>query len=292
MTARALLIAVDSRIFAPRADIGALGRVLGDPAIGGFEVRKLVNPTGAELHRTVEEFFGSAHADDVLLLHYAGLGFLDGEPAARELTGSLVELAESSVSRRIVLVVDRLFLDGLPSQFPAPGRFVLGATSEALEERSHSVFTSVLADGLRSGAADLDGDGWISVTDLFAYALDRMAELGAAQTPILLGDRARDLIVARGPANLRAMPSDRDRPAISAAAVARHPLRPAVLMFLTLCAAIGVPAGIEAGAVLWGLSIALAGGAVVAFVRRRAWWGVVLLTAALLVAPSRIGVFG
>ena len=209
MTARALLIAVDSRIFAPRADIGALGRVLGDPAVGDFEVRKLVNPTGAEMRRTVEEFFGSAGPGDVLLIHLAGLGFLDGEPAARELTADIAELADRCVSRRVVLLVDRLFPDGLPAHFPAHGRLVLAATGEAREDRSHSVFTSVLADGLRTGAADLDGDGWISVTDLYTYALDRMAGMGAPQTPILLGDRAHDLILARGPANIRAMPPDR-----------------------------------------------------------------------------------
>ncbi|WP_127507672.1 caspase family protein [Actinoplanes solisilvae] len=293
MSSRALLIAVDSRIFAPRADIGALGRALGDPAVGDFEVRKLVNPTGTEMQRTVGEFFGSAGPDDVLLLHFAGLGFLDGEPAARELTGSIAELAESSVSRRVVLLVDRLFPDGLPAQFPAPGRFVLAATGEALEERSHSMFTSVLADGLRTGAADLDGDGWISVTDLHAYALDRMAGLGAPQTPILLGDRAHDLILARGPANVRAMPPDRQPPAIPVpAATTRHPMRPALLMFATLCAAVGIPAVVEADAVLWGVSIAFGAAALVAFVRRRVLWGFVLLAAALLAGPTNLGVLG
>ena len=65
-----------------------------------------------------------------------------------------------------------------------------------------------------------------------------------------------------------------------------------------LGAAIGVPAGVEAlaggeaGGVLWGLSVGFVLGAVAAFARRRALWGFVLLTAALLAAPADLGVLG
>ena len=46
-----------------------------------------------------------------------------------------------------------------------------------------SVFTRALLDGIRSGAADTDGDGWISVDDAYAFAYDRVSADGAAQTP-------------------------------------------------------------------------------------------------------------
>ncbi|MDH2388188.1 caspase family protein [Streptomyces sp. HNM0663] len=46
-----------------------------------------------------------------------------------------------------------------------------------------SVFTTGLVDGLRTGAADGDSDGYISVEDAFDYAAAYVAERGAEQTP-------------------------------------------------------------------------------------------------------------
>ncbi|MGJ6961467.1 P-loop NTPase fold protein [Streptosporangium sp. G11] len=46
--------------------------------------------------------------------------------------------------------------------------------------------TDVIAEGLVTRAADLDGDGTISVGDLHAYALARYAAASAARTPILI----------------------------------------------------------------------------------------------------------
>ncbi|MDP9845203.1 P-loop NTPase fold protein [Streptosporangium lutulentum] len=46
--------------------------------------------------------------------------------------------------------------------------------------------TDVLAEGLATRAADLDGDGTITVGDLHAYALHHYAAASAARTPILI----------------------------------------------------------------------------------------------------------
>ncbi|MBN3932633.1 caspase family protein [Streptomyces verrucosisporus] len=46
-----------------------------------------------------------------------------------------------------------------------------------------SVFTTGLVDGLRTGAADADGDGYISVEDAFDHASAYVVERGAKQTP-------------------------------------------------------------------------------------------------------------
>jgi uncharacterized caspase-like protein len=55
-------------------------------------------------------------------------------------------------------------------------------TPERVSERG-SVFTRALLTGIRSGAADTDNDGWISVDDAYAYAYDRVSADEAAQTP-------------------------------------------------------------------------------------------------------------
>lgn len=72
------------------------------------------------------------------------------------------------------------------------GRYLLTATDEtqfAYDGRSFvgrvepSVFTSRVLDGLRTGDADIDGDGQISLDDLHTYVLGRALRDVTAQTP-------------------------------------------------------------------------------------------------------------
>ena len=46
-----------------------------------------------------------------------------------------------------------------------------------------SVFTAALVAGLREGEADVDGDGYITVDEAYAYAYQRVRASGVAQTP-------------------------------------------------------------------------------------------------------------
>ena len=71
-----------------------------------------------------------------------------------------------------------------------------------------SIFTSALVDGIRSGAADLDKDGLISVDDAYAYAFDRLRTAEAHQTPQrwLYGAEG-DIFLARNPAGVMIRPA-------------------------------------------------------------------------------------
>nr|WP_237555312.1 hypothetical protein [Streptomyces sp. SID4948] len=63
-----------------------------------------------------------------------------------------------------------------------------------------SVFTSAVVDGLRDGSADLDGDGLVSVDELYAYVHERVRQRVGGQTPTLSVDSAQGTIyVARSP---------------------------------------------------------------------------------------------
>lgn len=64
-----------------------------------------------------------------------------------------------------------------------------------------SVFTAALADGLRTGDADRDRDGLISVLDAYAYAYARIKDSGQAQTPQhwVYGGEGGEVILARSP---------------------------------------------------------------------------------------------
>jgi hypothetical protein len=46
-----------------------------------------------------------------------------------------------------------------------------------------SVFTKALVDGLTSGEADRDGDGWVGLTELFSYVSDQVRQAMPQQTP-------------------------------------------------------------------------------------------------------------
>ena len=54
----------------------ALAAVLGDEAIGGFEVRELIDRPTEELKQEIEAFFGDGRPKDLLLLYVSGHGVL------------------------------------------------------------------------------------------------------------------------------------------------------------------------------------------------------------------------
>ena len=65
-----------------------------------------------------------------------------------------------------------------------------------------SVFTSLLVEGMRTGAADADQDGYISVDDAYQYIYHRVRDSGVAQTPQrwLYAAEGSSILLARSPA--------------------------------------------------------------------------------------------
>ncbi len=63
---------------------------------------------------------------------------------------------------------------------------------------SPSLFTSALVEGLRTGAADRDLDGWVSLDELYSYVHDEVTRTNPDQTPTKWAfDIEGDLRVAR-----------------------------------------------------------------------------------------------
>jgi Caspase domain len=226
----ALIVACDGyadaglgRLRAPASDARALAGVLQDPAIGGFDVRTLMNAPAYEVALGIEEFFADRVADDLLLLHLSchGVKDEDGElyfamanTALRRLaaTGVAAEFVNRrmnrSRSRRVVLLLDCCYAGafergmtaragagvGIESQFGGRGRAVITASS-AMEyafegdeladsnELAPSVFTSALVQGLQTGDADRDQDGLVSLDELYDYIYDKVRATTPNQTP-------------------------------------------------------------------------------------------------------------
>jgi hypothetical protein len=235
---------------APRRDAVTLGRALSDAAVGGFEITRLTNPTSWRAAQAVEEFFSDRQWDDTLLLYFSGHGVKsDGGDLffamrntshrilrATSLPASFVrDVMASSNSQRQILLLDccygGAFAQGLTKGDDAVdvmgplqgfGRVILTA-STALEfawqegkaqgQPQQSVFTRVVAEGLSTGEADLDGDGSITVLELHRYASKRIRALRAAQTPTLstVGQEG-ELVIGRAPLRPRPRPGDRPGP--------------------------------------------------------------------------------
>jgi WD40 repeat protein len=237
-----------SQLRAPVHDAEALARVLRDPAIGEFDVRVLNNPPWHMVRVEVESFFADRRRDDLLLLYFSCHGVKDQSGqlyfattdtqfrwlAATGISSSFVnEQMNRSRSRRIVLLLDccysGAFTRGLlpragrdvdvTERFEGGGRAVITASSameyafEGAElseaaEPTPSVFTSVVVRGLETGAADHDGDGLVSVDDLYEYVFDEVRKGTTSQTPTMFATVQGPLHLARNPRPLAALPED------------------------------------------------------------------------------------
>jgi hypothetical protein len=125
---RALLIASGSytdpglkRLRSPIGDVCRLGAVLGNPAIGAFGVRKVVDRPTDEILRAIEQFFADGRRNEVLLLYISGHGVIAKDGGLYFATASTdltflrsTAIADSFVassmrhcrSRSIVLILD------------------------------------------------------------------------------------------------------------------------------------------------------------------------------------------
>jgi Caspase domain len=227
------------RLRAPAQDAEALANVLGDPAIGNFAVKVLANEPEYRLRREISAFFAGRVRDDLLLVHFSCHGVKDASGQLYFATADteLADLDATAVpadfvnrhmtrsgSRRVVLLLDCCYSGAfarglmarsdhridLSERFEGRGRIVLTASSAmeyafedtelAREAASPSVFTKAVVEGLRTGDADRDGDGRISVDELYDYVYDEVRRATPNQTPGRWNFEVQGgLLVARSP---------------------------------------------------------------------------------------------
>ena len=65
------------------------------------------------------------------------------------------------------------------------------------QQRRPSVFTSALVEGLATGDADQDEDGWVSLDELYDYVYDKVREQNPHQTPSRRVELEGELYLAR-----------------------------------------------------------------------------------------------
>ena len=224
------------RLRAPGTDAEALAKVLGDPKIGAFDVQILLNLPSHELSRGIAQFCADSRPTDLLLLYISCHGVLDDRGrlyyatvnTERRLLGAssvsahwLNDQLEDCSARRQLLFLDcchsGAFERGmkgdanlaLQDRFGSRGRVVLTASrateysfegEQVLGLGISSFFTTAMVEGLRTGDADRDQDGAVTVRELYDHVFDRMRARNARQTPAMWADAAEgDILVAHSP---------------------------------------------------------------------------------------------
>jgi hypothetical protein len=207
---------------------------------GFDEVSALVNQPSTAVRRAIAGFFAGKARDDLLLLYFSGHGIRDDRGqlflAVKDtehdlLRGTAIPAAyiteemDNSRSRRQVLVLDCCHsgafsqgMKGVPGasvgtaaafEGTGSGRVVLTATDSTqyawegervIGQAANSVFTHYLIQGLRTGEADGDADGQITLDELYNYVYEQVVDETPMQTPgkWSYGQRG-EIIIARNP---------------------------------------------------------------------------------------------
>jgi hypothetical protein len=225
------------RLTAPGGDARALEEVLSDPSIAGFEVTTLIDQPHHVVGEAIGEFYRVRRRDELTLLYFTGHGVKDDDGSlylamantrrdSLMFTALAAELVDRALagcpSRQKVLVLDCCYSGAFPAgklakagtdvhtleRFQGRGRAVLtasDATQYSFEgdavvgSAARSVFTRHLVAGLRDGSADLDGDGDVTVDELYSYVHERVVAEMPRQRPKHQSDVEGRIVLARNP---------------------------------------------------------------------------------------------
>jgi formylglycine-generating enzyme required for sulfatase activity len=202
-------------------DVDAMQRVLANSEMGDFtNITVLKNPQPMEMQYAIYKLFTNRHKDDLLLFYFSGHGIKDesgklylANCETYKENGRLVkpyaiasnilhESINESKSQRQVIILDCCFSGAIAQgmtlkdddtidiqqQLGGKGRAILTSSTSTQysfeqEDSELSVYTRYLVEGIEKGAADKDGDGWISVDELHEYAFFKVQEVSPAMTP-------------------------------------------------------------------------------------------------------------
>lgn len=225
-----------AQLTTPGKDAEDFVRVLRDPKVCAFDdVSLLLNQPEHIVRARIDEFFDQKKPDDLLVLYFSGHGVRD-ELGALYLavkntnrfrlrstaikSDFIREAMDQSRSKRQVLVLDccnsGAFAQGMKSAtgvsigtasaFEAGyGRIILTASDstqfawegdKVIGETDNSLFTHFLVEGLQ-GEADLDGDGQITVDELYDYAYEKVKLATPKQTPSKFSSKQQGEIILR-----------------------------------------------------------------------------------------------
>lgn len=224
----------DTKVDLPFAirDARAVARLLRDPKIGQFpelNVTLILDGDSQLIQTKLEMTFTKAEQYDLVVVYFS----CHGEKVAGKLhlltrnstpgrymsksisQGFLHDLMEMTRSQSQVVILDCCSSGAFGKDFKGEetislddlsgsGRYLLAATSPADpalpdKEREYSLFSHHLIEGIKTGEADADADGLITVQDLYEYVYPRVYEESHRQQKPMrwISDQAGELWVAK-----------------------------------------------------------------------------------------------
>jgi len=203
-------------------DIRAMQAVMQDPKLGDFDsVKVLPNPMRQEMEEAIETLFANSKKEDLVLFYFSGHGITDEKgklylvtPQTRKERGNLIKATAVAAtvlhdnmgngrSKRQVLILDSCFsgaiAEGLTGksagsnvdiqrELGGEGRVIL-TSSNAVQKSFHiqgydlSIYTHYLIDGIQTGAANQNGDDYISVDELHEYVKKKLEQEAPLMSP-------------------------------------------------------------------------------------------------------------
>ncbi|GGU61154.1 hypothetical protein GCM10010211_27590 [Streptomyces albospinus] len=202
------------KLRSPVHDARKLAALLEDPDIGQFDsVQVLIDESKAVIEEAVERLFLDRGVDLALVylschglkdnrgrLHFATVKSSRDMIRASSVSAEFIkESMEYSRARQKIALLDCCFsgafglskgaaeAEDIPRQFvDHRGSYVITASNsvqEAVEDETpgggaaewSSVFTRAVVEGLTTGRADLDEDGWVTAQELYQYVADAVA---------------------------------------------------------------------------------------------------------------------
>jgi ribosome biogenesis GTPase A len=210
-------------------DIETMEIALKNPDIGAFdEVKILRNPSLDEMRMAIQILFEKRDKNDLLLLYFSGHGIIDGSGTlcltscrtCKDLVesstvpaGFVHQIMNKSRSKRQVVILDCCYSAGfakglgirdagminIQAQLGGEGRAVLTSCSaiQTSKEKDQGIYTSYLIEGLKTGTADADHDGVITVQELHEYTKQKVQATGLEMKPeIYASNQGYEIILA------------------------------------------------------------------------------------------------
>lgn len=190
---------------------------------GFDEVKCLANPNPPMMREAIETLFSNRHKNDLILLFFSGHVVKDHQEKIYFATSVtcktsrselirvssisasfLQDLIDNSECQRVVLILegclDNIYLEGInPNQDKNIDiRTELGSEKQVIFscfsssqkawdlekiDFNYSVYTNYLIEGMKTGIADLDDDGWIAAAELHQYASKKLKIAAPALKP-------------------------------------------------------------------------------------------------------------
>jgi len=222
---------------APASDASALEAILADPEIGDYETKLVLDRPSYEILEEVEGFCLDRRRDDLLVIYFSCHGIKDEDGVlyfaaantkldrlrATGVPSAFVKnQVERTRSRRVLVLLDCCYSGAFGAFGPKArgvvdvtgrlsghGRAVVAASSAmeyafersqlTLAEGTRSVFTDSMIHGLRTGVADTNGDGMVSVDEFYDYIYDEVRRVTPSQTPHMVSELQGELYMAKSP---------------------------------------------------------------------------------------------